>query len=138
VTVSLDYPLQIVGGVSAIFLKLNYPAAVTIPGTGTEATVRQRVTNLAGTGSSIASIGDRDTNTNGVDDQLQAAARKTQGSLDPGPVYRARFDCAAGTIVSPTAFTCAHEQSTDLSGFPFAPEQASQIKCVAALVPAAP
>jgi cysteine-rich repeat protein len=133
VTVSLDYPLQIVGGVSAIFLKLNYPAPLVIPGTGTEATVRQRVTNLAGTGSSVSSIADRDTNTNGVDDQLQAAARKTQGSLDPGAVFRARFDCAAGTTVSPTAFSCQQEQATDLSGSPFAPELSNLIGCVVAL-----
>jgi hypothetical protein len=131
--VSLDYPLQIVGGVSAIFLKLNYPAPLVIPGTGTEATVRQRVTNLAGTGSSVSSIADRDTNTNGVDDQLQAAARKTQGSLDPGAVFRARFDCAAGTNVSLTAFSCQQEQATDLSGSPFAPELSNLIGCVVAL-----
>jgi cysteine-rich repeat protein len=133
VTVSLDYPQQIVGGVSAIFLRLTYPAPLVIPGTGTEATVRQRVTNLAGTGSSVSSIADRDTNTNGVDDQLQAAARKTQGSLDPGPVYRARFECAAGTNVSPTAFGCSQEQATDLSGSPFAPELSNLIGCVVAL-----
>ena len=135
-TVSLDYPLQIVGGVSAIFLKVNYTQPLVIPGTGTELTVRQSVTNLAGAGSSVSSIADRDTNTNGVDDQLQAAARKTQGSLDPGPVFRARFNCAAGTNVSPNAFSCQQEQATDLSGFPFLPELANQIKCVVALAAA--
>ena len=68
--------------------------------------------------------------------QLQAAARKTQGSLDPGPVFRVRFDCAAGTNVSPTAFSCQQEQATDLSGSPFATELSNLIGCVVALSPA--
>ena len=132
-TVSLDYPLQVVGGVSAIFLKLNYPPPLDIPGTGTASTVRLAVTNLAGTGSSVSSISDNDTNANGVDDQLRAAARKTQGSLDPGPIFRVRYACAAGTNVLPSSFSCLHEQETDLSGLPFAPELANLISCVVSL-----
>jgi hypothetical protein len=132
VTVGLDYPLQVVGGVSAILLKTSYAPSMAIPGTGSESSVRARVTNLAGTGSSL-SISDKDTNADTVDDQFQATARKTQGSLDPGPVFRVRFDCPAGTNVSPASFPCTQEQATDLSGLPFVPELASLIKCVVTL-----
>jgi len=128
VTIGLDYPLQLVGGVSAILLKASYSPPLDIPGTGTATTVRQRVTNLAGGGSSLTPS-DRDTNSDGADDQFQVTARKTQGSLDPGPVVRVRFDCPAGTSVSPASFPCTKEQATDLSGAPFAPALADLINC---------
>jgi len=131
--VGLDYPLQTLGGVSAILLKLNYVAPLAIPNSGTDAMVRARVTNLAGTGSSISGIMDKDTNTDTVDDQIQASVRKTSGSIDPGPVYRVRFDCPAGTSIATSQFTCSHEQATDLSGSPFVPELANLIGCVVTL-----
>jgi cysteine-rich repeat protein len=132
VTVGLDYPLQTVGGVSAILLKTSYAPPLGIPGTGSESSVRARVTNLAGTSSSL-SVSDKDTNADTVDDLFQATARKTQGSLDPGPVFKVRFDCPAGTNVSPASFPCTQEQSTDLSGLPFVPELAALIKCAVTL-----
>jgi hypothetical protein len=132
VTVALDYPLQTVGGVSAILLKLNYVPPASIPGTGSVSTVRARVTILAGTGASL-SVSDRDTNSDTVDDQFQATARKTVGSLDPGTVFRVRFDCPAGTNVSASGFPCVQEQATDLSGSPFVPQLASLIKCAVSL-----
>jgi len=132
VTVGLDYSLQIVGGVSAILLKTSYAPPLAIPGTGTESNVRMRVTNLAGAGSSL-SVSDRDTNTDGVDDLFQVTARKTQGSLEPAPVFRVRFDCPIGTNVSPSSFPCTHEQATDLSGLPLAPQLANLISCVVTL-----
>jgi hypothetical protein len=133
VTVSLDYPVQIVGSVSAILVKLNYPAPLVVPGTGTETTVRQRVTNLVGAGSTIGGVRDSDTNTNGVDDQIQAFVRKTSGSINPGPFYRVRFDCPAGTNVSPSSLSCSQEQATDAAGLPFIPEIANLIGCAFSL-----
>lgn len=130
---SLDYPVQIVGSVSAILVKLNYPAPLVVPGTGTETTVRQRVTNLVGAGSTIGGVRDSDTNTNGVDDQIQAFVRKTSGSINPGPFYRVRFDCPAGTNVSPSSLSCSQEQATDAAGLPFIPEIANLIGCAFSL-----
>ena len=129
----VDYPLQTLGGMSAIVLKLNYMAPLAIPGTGTESTVRMRLLNLAGTGSTLSGINDRDTNADTVDDQIQASSRKTQGSVDPGPVFRVRFDCPAGTNVTLSKFSCSQEQATDLSGSPFVPELANLIGCVVTL-----
>jgi hypothetical protein len=133
VTVSLDYDVQLVGSVSAILVKLNYPAPLVIPGTATDTTVRQRVTNLVGTGSTIGGVRDGDTNANGADDQIQAFVRKTSGSINPGPFYRVRFDCPAGTGVSPSSLGCTQEQATDGAGLPFIPEIANLIGCVFSL-----
>ena len=75
VTVGLDYPVQTVGSVSAILVKLNYPPPLVIPGTGTETTVRLRVTNLVGAGSTIGGVRDSDTNSDAVDDEIRPAGR---------------------------------------------------------------
>ena len=129
-TVGLDYNEQTVGGVSAIHLRLNYPPPATIPGSGAVATVRGRVTNLA-PGASLSSISDNDTNSNGVDDALELNARKSDGSLSPGPVFSVRFDCPLGAI--PTGLDCVHSGATDLSGLPFPPQQAALISCTVSL-----
>jgi len=129
----VDYPLQTLGGLSAILLKLNYVPPVALPGTGTESTVRMRLLSLAGTGSTLSGINDKDTNADTVEDQIQASVRKTQNSIDPGPAFRVRFDCPAGTNVTLSAFSCSQEQATDLSGSPFVPELATLIQCVVTL-----
>jgi hypothetical protein len=132
-TVALGYPEQLLGGVSAILLHVSYPAPLAIPGTGTAATVRQRVTNLAGAGSQLAP-NDRDTDADAVDDRLDVQARaSTTGSLNPAPVFRVRFDCPADTAISPGSLSCTHSQSTALDGLPFTPDLAAQIGCVVSL-----
>ena len=135
-TVGLDYNEQILGGVSAIHVRLTYAPPLVIPGTGTSATVRARVTNLAGAGSTLSGINDRDLNTDTVDETLDADSRKTTGSLSPGPLFRVLYDCPNGTPIPPSAITCVLSQATDLSGFPFPPAQAALIGCTVALSPA--
>jgi hypothetical protein len=127
VTVSLDYNAQTIGGVSATHLRVNYPPEISIPGSGTATTVRQRVTRIDTT-LTLAGISDNDTNSNGVDDALELNASKTNGSsVGPGPLYTIRFDCSAAGLM-PT-LTCVHSQDTDLSGSPFDPALAAQIAC---------
>jgi hypothetical protein len=130
VTVGIDFPIQIVGNVAAILMKVGYPAPLLIPGTGTDATVRSSITNLAGTGASIVGIMDKDTNSDAVDDQLQAGARKTTGSLPSAALFRVHYQCPAGTNVSLGSFTCSHEQEIDGSGSVFDPAVAALIDCV--------
>jgi hypothetical protein len=136
VTVGLDYSEPTLGGISAILLGLSYPTPLAIPGPaapGSAATVRARVTNLAGAGSSLAPI-DRDTNTDTVDDRLDVTARaSTSGSLNPAPVFRVRYDCPQGTEVSPGNLTCAPSQATGLDGLPFPAELAATITCTITL-----
>jgi hypothetical protein len=133
VTVSIQYPEQLLGGVSAILLTLNYPPPLAIPGTGNVLSVRQRMTNLAGGGSQLTP-NDGDSNGDTVDDRLNATSRASAtGSIQPGNVFRARFDCPQGTPVTPGSLTCTHSQAAGLDGLPFDPSLASQITCALAL-----
>lgn len=136
VTVSINYPEPLLGGVSAILLALNYPPPLAIPGSGNVLSVRQRVTNLIGPGSQV-SPNDRDTNANGVDDRLDVQARaSTTGSINPGPVFRVRYDCPSGTPISASSLSCSHSQATALDGQPFPPELNALITCSFTLSPA--
>jgi hypothetical protein len=128
VTASLQYNEALVGGLSAIFLNVSYAPPLSIPGSLNVLSVRQRVTNLGGSQWSVAP-NDRDTNSNAVDDLLEVrATATTNGSVQPAAIYRARFDCAAGSVVS-ARIPCSMAQPIGLDGQPLDPSLASQIHC---------
>ena len=132
-TVSIQYPEQLLGGVSAILLGLGYQPPLSIPGSNNVLSVRQSVTNLAGGGSTVAPS-DKDTNADQVDDRLDVQARaSTTGSIQPAAVFRARFVCAAGSVVTPSSLVCTPSQASGLDGLPFPPELASLISCAVTL-----
>jgi hypothetical protein len=136
VTASLQYDEALVGGLSAIFLNLSYAPPLSIPGSLNVLSVRQRVTNLGGAQWSVAP-NDRDTNSNGVDDLLEVrATATTNGSVQPAAIYRARFDCAAGAVVSASSIPCSMAQPIGLDGQPLDPSLASQIHCSVAVAAA--
>jgi hypothetical protein len=97
---------------------LSYPAAVSIPGVGADATVIERVTNLTGVGNGIFSAGDNDTNADNVDDQLKVGLITSSNAIAPGAFARVRFDCTAGKALG--AVSCSADVSdavgTDLAG----------------------
>jgi len=117
-------------------LSIRYPAPLSIPGTGSVSTVRQRLTNLAGGGSTMFPV-DRDTNADAVDDLLDVTARASvTGSIRSGDVYRVRFDCPAGTQISGSILSCAHSQAAGLDTLPFPPALDALILCRLSLSPA--
>jgi hypothetical protein len=129
VTVAIDYPEPLLGGVSAILLGLGYQPPLDIPGSNNVLSVRQSVTNLAGNGSTVAPS-DKDTNADTVDDRLDVLARaSTSGSIQPANVFRARFSCAAGSVITPASLVCTPSQAAGLDGLPFTPDLASLISC---------
>jgi hypothetical protein len=137
VTVSIDYSVQTLGSLSAIHLGLNYPVPLVIPGTGSDTTVRQRVTNQAGSGTSINGWNDHDTNANGVDDVIEVNAIRPSAPLGPGPIIRVRFDCPIGTVVSPSSLSCFHNGAIDAAGNPVPPAvEAQEVSCSLELAPA--
>ena len=136
-TLSIDYNVQTLGSLSAIHLGLNYPVPLVIPGTGSETTVRQRVTNQAGSGTSISGWNDHDTNANAVDDVIEVNAIRPSAPLGPGPIVRVRFDCPIGTVVSPGSLSCFHSGAIDAAGNPVpAAVEAQEVSCSLALAPA--
>jgi len=129
VTVAINYPESLLGGISAIRASLNYVPPLDIPGTGNVLSVRQRVTSLLGTGFTVTPR-DQDTNTDTVDDQLFVQLSTALNSIQPGSLYRAHFDCPAETpVAAPASVSCVLAGATDLSGIPFAPELAGQVSC---------
>jgi hypothetical protein len=128
VTVVLQYPEAALGGISAVRTAVNYPPPLSIPGTGTASTVRGRVTSLLGSGFTV-SPRDQDTNADTVDDQLLVQVSSALNSVQPGPLFRVRYDCPLGTPITPSNLSCVTSGSTNLAGLPFLPEQAALITC---------
>jgi hypothetical protein len=135
VTVSIAYNEQTLS-LSGIHLGLNYPTPLGIPGSAADTTVRQRVTNLAGTGSSINGWNDHDTNANGVDDVIELNSTRSSAQLGPGQIFRVRFDCPSGTPIAASSLGCFHSGATDASGSPISPTvEAAEVSCSFVLAP---
>jgi hypothetical protein len=144
VTLAIDYPESLVGGISAFKPRVHYLGTpLSIEGSGNVLSVRQRVTSLLPAGYTLqvtaAPFGDHDSNGDTVDDRLEVRALATIGnSVRPGNVFRTRFDCAqgAGTVVSPSALGCSQVEVGALDGNPMDPALVALIHCSVSLAPA--
>ena len=133
-TATLVYEPRIIGGVFGMFLEVDYPAAVSIPGSGTASTVRARFTNLIGAANYRLVPSDLDTNTDGRDDRGRSlVTANTSEPIPSAPILRIRFDCPAGTTVQPSQFACRPTELADTAGQPFPPSVAAQVSCALAL-----
>jgi hypothetical protein len=129
VTVNLDYEPRITGGVFGMFLELDYPSAVSIPGSGTASSARARFTNLIGSNYRFIPQ-DLDTDSDGVDDRGRTlVTANTSLEIPAAPIERIRFDCLADTVVETSQFACRPVDLSDASGMLFPPEVAAQITC---------
>jgi len=129
VTLALDYPVQQLGGVQATALELGYPTSVSIPGSGTDASVRQRVTSVLPPAFRFATR-DTDSNADQVDDVVRAEAIAPDLSkIDPQPIARVQFDCPQGTPARASDFPCAIAELVDMSGAPFDPQNKALAHC---------
>ncbi len=95
---SVDKPY---GGVS---IRLAYPAAANIPGSGTAASVKERVVFAQAGG--LTAVNDLDNNGDGTDDTL--AVSSVDSNEHPAGLYvTVTFDCLAGhPRPDSSAFTC--------------------------------
>ncbi len=102
--VSVDKPY---GGLS---LRLTYPAAANIPGSGTASSVKDRVV-FAHTGG-LAAVNDVDSNGDGTDDTLAVSSVDT--AENPAGLYlTVTFDCLPGhTRPSAGDFTCVVQSAS--------------------------
>ena len=116
VTVVLSYDVTFVLELAGLVLDLNYPAAVTLPGSGADASVAARITDVSGA-HGVPSIEDQDTDADGVDDQL-ATVYVTSGNIPPGDFMQVHFDCVPGaTVPGGDDFGCAVSDTVDPQGF---------------------
>jgi len=101
------------GGVT---VDVAYPSPpLSIPGSGLEASVRQRVTDLTG-GVGLSVIADRDPNGDGVDDTLRNAYAAAPKTVPLGPFELIHFDCPAGTLVRAHDLRCTIPDASDTLG----------------------
>jgi hypothetical protein len=94
--------------------------------------LRQRVTSLLGGGFTVRPD-DGDSNADTVDDLLDVDVTSTLNTVPSDDIVRVRYDCPAGTSVTPSSLSCATSNAADPSGLPFPPEIAAQITCELAL-----
>ncbi len=129
VTATLVYEPRIVGGVFGMFLEVDYPASVGIPGSGTASTARARFSSLIGTNYRFVAS-DLDSNADGRDDRGRTlVTANTSEPIPSAPIERVRFDCPAGTVVTPPQFACRPVDMADSSGQLFPPPVAGLITC---------
>jgi len=118
VTVSLRYDPNEVPQLAGATVDLDYPAdALDLPGSGSDQSVLDRITDLSGA-EGFFQIDDRDTDSDGLDDQLRNAYATTT-TIPPGGFEQVVFDCRPDTIAPSAAdFSCIVAQTSDGSGFP--------------------
>jgi hypothetical protein len=108
VTIAVNYNAGDFPDVSGITVGLKYPATLSIPGFGSDDSVKQRVTNLTGLSGGLFSVGDQD-----GDSLLNVGLISIGTTIPSGSFARVRFDCASGaSLPASAAFTCTVDAST--------------------------
>jgi len=131
--VALDYNLRVTGPLLGMFVDLGYPPGLSIPGSGTAASVRDRVTALVSEGVRFIPS-DQDANGDAIDDRVRMllSANSVDRPVAPGPVARIRFDCEPGREFRPSDLQCALDSVSDSAGGVLDPErlQAEGVRCL--------
>ena len=118
VSINVNYNSGDFPDVAGLTVGLKYPTSVSIPGFGSDNTVKERVTNLTGVTGGLFNVGDQD-----ADSLLNIGLISIGQTIPSGPFARVRFDCATGaTLPAPAAFTCTVDASTG-DGNPVTPTQ---------------
>jgi len=117
VTVGLVYDVGVVPELAGLAVALDYPATVTLPGSGSDDSVTARVTDISDA-HGLLNVEDRDTDTDGTDDQL-GVVYVSSSNIAPGDFLRVHFDCVPdSTIPMVNDFHCAASDTVDPQGNP--------------------
>ena len=126
-TVSLHYDDRTLGAVAGLFLQVAYPDGVSVPGKGSDESVRARITSLLDAKFRLVSV-DEDTNADGREDRVRVLlVATTKDALPAAPVARIRFDCDKQPAA--TSFRCTTDQVADGAGQPMREQEARQVAC---------
>ncbi len=116
VTVTLAYNVSAVPEVGTLSLNLGYPTTVSIPGTGADSSVYDRVTDLTGV-NGFLQLNDDDANP--ADAKLETSYDGGTTSIPAADFEEVKFDCQSGTMPPVSeSFPCTVAQATDLQGQP--------------------
>lgn len=136
-TVTLDYDQRVLGDVTGLFLEVGYPEGASLPGKGTDASVRERLTSLVDPKFRVLAV-DEDANADGREERVRILVTTTDSAGVPtGPIARLRFDCAGAKPPVAAGFTCRTDQVADNAAQLLAPKLAGQVTC-ATIVPDKP
>jgi cysteine-rich repeat protein len=115
--VALTHDPANTGDVAGVEITVDYdPAKTSIPGSGNVPATEGRLQNL-GPDDVQFSVADRDSNTDGQDDQL-FIPYGSLGTLPPGDIVRVILDGAPGASISGADFTCTVQTAVDALGTP--------------------
>lgn len=126
VTVAIDYDRN-AADMNSIRVSLGYPEGVSLPGSGQDLSVQQRITILGSSPADFLSTGnDQDAvPPAGVDDTLVVLYASLADTLEdpddgiaPGDQMEVRYDCADGARFSGDDFTCVVLDASDLTSTP--------------------
>jgi len=126
VTVSLDFDPNATVPIAGLELNLDYsPALLSIPGTGEDPSVIERVTDITNAFGAAAVV-DIDTDSNGADDRIRTVYLASGIPLPIGGFETVQFDCEPGSRVPvPSDFVCDVPLASDQSGLPI-----ENVECV--------
>lgn len=126
-TVTLRYDHRTLGEVAGLFLQVAYPDGVSLPGVGTDASVRDRITSLVDPKFRVAPV-DEDTDGDGRDDRVRMlVVATTKDALPSAPIARIRFDCGKQPAID--SFRCTTDQVADAAGQLIREKEAKQVVC---------
>ncbi len=125
--VSVDYDVHATDyDLNAAKLVVGYPTSVSLPGTASDDSVRQRVTALQGKQPGDLRVVAHDADAAGANQLFLVVASfaDTPGEFDdgvrPGATAAVRFDCTDGAPISDADFTCKVESANDIHSNPLA------------------
>jgi cysteine-rich repeat protein len=129
VIVSIAYSTSEILDLAGVVVDLSYPpATVLLPGSGSDPSVAERVTDLSGA-NGFLQVDDNDTDQDGNDDRLRNGYATTGGTIPAGDFEAVLFDCAGeGVVPLPEDFSCAVVQSSDSLGNPAGGEVGCSIR----------
>ncbi|MCW5889680.1 MAG: hypothetical protein KIT14_03930 [bacterium] len=125
--VSIDYDVRETDyDLNAAKLVVVYPASVSLPGTGSADTVRQRVSALQGKQPGDVRVVAHDADAAGARDLYLVVASfadtpsEFNDGVRPGDTAAVQFDCTDGARIAADDFTCRVESSNDIHSNPLA------------------
>jgi len=121
VTVALAYELNTLGPVAGAYIDVGFKPPLDLPQTVEK--LRPRLTSLPPPGSKVGSP-KREAK------RLRIALTTTEQGIQPGKVFKMRFDCPAGSRIQPSALSCATAEVVGASGEPMEEMLAREVRCL--------
>lgn len=102
--------------ISGVRVEIGYPVSVSLPGSGSDSSVRERGTNLTGLTDGLFEVADLKANPSGPDDTLSIGLVSLSQPITPGAFARIQFDCASSAAAPVVTDLECLAQASDFEG----------------------